>query len=160
MEIFCVLTVSMSTQWLRFCSRVLQDITIERNWVRCTWTSALFLMFTGDSMIISIRKKERSLYRTIGELWTTTGLCNVMMALCFSFKRLVYSYKTHIEISTDEMMYLEFASEQSRVGDKEVRVSWESEKAWIDHCWSWVRSAWDFLTSYIICGHPAWSCGN
>lgn len=58
-----------------------------------------------------------------------TGFCNVMVALCFSCKRLVYSYKTHIEIATDEMTYLEFASEQSRVGDKEARVSWESEKA-------------------------------
>lgn len=58
-----------------------------------------------------------------------TGFCNVMVALYFNFKRLVYSYKTHVEVSTDEMMCLEFASEQSRVGDKEMRVSWESEKA-------------------------------
>lgn len=48
---------------------------------------------------------------------------------CVLVLTLVYSYKTHIEISADEIMYLEFASEQSKVGDKQVIVSWESEKS-------------------------------
>ena len=56
-----------------------------------------------------------------------------MVALCFSFKRLVYPYETRTEISTNKTMCLGLASEESRVRDKQVRVSWESEKARLDH---------------------------
>ena len=47
MEMFCVLTVSMSKSWFWLYTIVLQDVTIGRNWIKVTWALSVWLHFTN-----------------------------------------------------------------------------------------------------------------
>lgn len=59
MEIFCILAISMSIPWLFSCSVVLQDTTIESNWVK---EASCFLYLQVNlqlSLIKSLIEKEK-----------------------------------------------------------------------------------------------------